>query len=105
MTEDEPDEPVEKPALTSMTDIASDWGMTNRELGDILTNAGYRSDGKPTDEALDENLAVVTFVGDYPRYSWSRELVGRFLEKNGRRKQRLWERTDKQFYIVIPLEI
>jgi hypothetical protein len=90
-------------SLTSLTDIARGWGLTNRELGDILTNAGYRCDGKPTDTALDDRLAVVTYVGDYPKHSWSRDVVGSFLEKGGRTKQRLWERTDKQFYLVVPI--
>ena len=77
--------------LTSMTDIASDWRMTNRELGDILRNAGYREGGKPTAKALSEGLAVATFVGGYPRYTWSRALVGQFLEKAGRKNTRLWD--------------
>jgi hypothetical protein len=77
--------------LTSMTDIAADWRMTNRELGNILKNAGYREGGKPTAKALNERLAVATFVGDYPRYTWSRALVGQFLEKAGRKRTRLWD--------------
>jgi hypothetical protein len=92
-----------RPALTSLTEIGRDWGLTNRELGDILTNAGYRSDGTPTDKALDENLAIVTFVGDYPRYAWSRELVGRFLEASGRKKERAWNRDGKTLYVVMPI--
>jgi len=94
----------ELPALTSLTDIGDEWGITNRALGDLLRNAGYREDGKPTDKALDERLAIVTFHGDYPRYFWSRELVGRFLEKAGRKKDRLWDQVGKQLFVVVPLE-
>ena len=82
------DENLEKPALASITDIAADWGLTNRELGDILRNSGFREGGKPTAKALNANLAV----SDYPRFLWSRDLVGRLLEQTGRRKGRMWNR-------------
>jgi hypothetical protein len=94
-----------EPALTSLTDIGTDWGLTNRELGDLLKVAGYRSDGKPTEKSLDENLAVVTFVGDYPRFLWSRELVGRFLEGLNRTKERVWNRDGKQLFVVVPIVV
>ena len=97
------DDQAELPALTSLTEIGDDWGLTNRAVGDMLRNAGYRSEGKPTEKALDENLAIMTFVGDYPRYLWSRELVGQFLEKAGRKKGRPWHRECKQLHVIVPL--
>ena len=94
-------DPVEdKPALTSITDIARDWKLTNRALGDYLTNAGFRTDGKPTAKALDEGLAIVRFNGDYPSYSWSRELVGAFLEKLGRKKRQFPDGLPKNLFLA-----
>ena len=88
------------PAYTSLTDIATEWKLTNRSLGDLLRNGGYRDDGKPTTKALDEGLAIVRFNGDYPSYSWSRELVGAFLEKSGRKKRQLSDDAPKKLLLV-----
>lgn len=74
-------------SYASLTEIGDEWGLTNRALGDHLKMAGYRDEGKPTDKALDEGLAVLRFVSGYPTYSWSRDLVGRFLEQLGRKKR------------------
>ncbi len=87
--------------LTSITEIGVEWGLTNRSLGDMLRNEGYRSDGKPTTKALDEGLAVMRFIGDYPSYSWSPQRVGAFLEALGRKKRTEPDGKPKQLVKVI----
>ena len=93
------------PILTSLTEIGREWGLTNRALGDLLRNAGYRSNGKPTEKALDEKLAILTFVGDYPRYFWDRDAVAQFLENSGRTKKRAWHQHGEELCLVTPIVI
>jgi hypothetical protein len=91
---------------TNLTEIADEWGLTNRALGDSLRNAGYREDGKPTTKALEESLATTIWSGDWPRHYWSKRAVGEFLQKSGRKKGRAWEQEDgKPRYIVLPIII
>lgn len=94
-------EPVKK-CLTTLTDIGYEWGLTNRALGDVLRNGGYRCDGKPTAKALDEGLAVLRFVGDYPSYSWSLELVGRYLERIGTSRRKATDGKPRELFLVTP---
>jgi hypothetical protein len=91
--------------LTTLTDIGHDWGLTNRALGDILRNGGYRSDGKPTAKALDEGLAILQFVGNYPSYSWNRDLVGQYLERLGKQKRQTRDSKPRELFLVTPIVI
>jgi hypothetical protein len=94
-----------KKYLTNLTDIGHDWNLTNRDLGDLLRNGGYRCDGKPTTKALDEGLAVLRFIGDYPSYSWSRDLVAKHLERLGKERRQATVGTPKELFLVTPLVI
>jgi hypothetical protein len=56
-------------------------------------------------EPLDEGLAILQYVSDYPSYLWSRDLVGEFLERFGREKRRATDgRKQKELFLVVPLE-
>jgi hypothetical protein len=91
---------TESPSLTSLTEIGREWGMTNRALGDRLKMSGYRDEGKPTNKALDEGLAVLRFVAGYPSYVWSRDRVGKFLEQLGRKKPQPPDGKPKELFVV-----
>jgi hypothetical protein len=64
----------------SLTHIGWEWHVSNRVLGKALDEAGYRSFGSPTPQALKEGLAIQQTGG---RYKWSQTLVSDFIEQQG----------------------
>lgn len=93
-----------EPAFTSLTEIGDEWGLTNRAVGDLLANDGYKNNGRPTKKALDEGLAVLRFVNGFPTNLWSRDRVGTFLEQLGRDNRRTSDGPPKELFLVVPLE-
>jgi hypothetical protein len=86
---------------TSLNDLGTDWGLSNRALGRILDQAGYRSYGTPSLKALTEGLAVMR-VGK--GYGWSPELVGSFLKRSGYKKLAACDRFTQELFLTEPIE-
>ncbi len=93
-----------EPAYTTLTAIGEAWGLTNQALGDLLRCGGYRDGSRPTTKALDEGLAILQYLSDYPSYLWSRDLVGEFLERSGREKRRATDGKQRELFLVVPLD-
>ena len=84
----------------SLTHIGWDWDVSNRTLGKELEQVGYWSHGTPTQRALDEGLAIRRKGSGY---QWSRERVGKFIQRSGC-SERDKPLTGKRF-LVIPIII
>lgn len=50
-------------------------GATSHEVGRLLTDAGLRANGRPTQRAFDGKFVVVEQSGDWPQYRWNERRV------------------------------
>lgn len=74
-----------KDRYKSLTDIGKPFGISSRQLGQVLKDAGLRDDsGSPTKESLGSGLARSTpLKSGFAHYMWNRDEVVKILEMKG----------------------
>lgn len=64
----------ESPVLIQK-ELGKRLGVTSHIVGKLLTEAGLRSDGRPTKRAFDGKFVVIEQSGDWPQYRWNERRV------------------------------
>lgn len=64
----------ESPVLIQR-EIGKRVGVTSHVVGRLLTDAGLRANGRPTQRAFDGKFVVVEQSGDWPQYRWNERRV------------------------------
>ncbi len=80
---------MEDEKYCNMKTIGKLYGLSSHQVGKELTECGYRQDGKPTEKAFGEGMAVVKHDAEHSEwiaYLWHREKVTELLEDFGFRK-------------------
>lgn len=58
-------------AFWTMRDIGKEFGLTNHQVGKVLTQIGLRIDGKPTGSAFQDGWVHQRFAPDGQNYMWA----------------------------------
>ena len=58
-------------SFVTMRDIGAEYGLTSHKLGRILTDQGFRQNGKPTGKAFNTGWVQQRFAPDSENYMWA----------------------------------
>ncbi len=80
-----------------MRDIGSDFGLTSHAVGKVLTQNGFRNDGKPTKKAFDSGWVQQRFAPGGINYiwAWNVENTRSLLESLGHEREQEKLRDEK----------
>lgn len=72
-------------SFAPMRDIGKEFGLTSHQLGRILTEAGFRQDGRPTAKAHRAGWVSQRFAPEGGNYIWAWDVykTGTLLELKG----------------------